>query len=124
MIEEYKLNYEVALARKAKLHCHPAEAVKFAYDNGPFNHTALANAMESIELNYDVTHESWNNKRSTSKAERKARTAMVTWLMRQGFPVIAVARILDISVPSVNWSRKQPPPFFLPGYYMGVLENA
>ena len=123
MIEEYKLNYEVALARKAKLHCHPAEAVRYAY-NTPNNYEELKEAAFLIENKNDLDHGViWDTGRSKNATARKGRGEMVHWLLQQGFNVSAISRILGISIPSVAWSVKHVKPTEISHCYMRIFDN-
>ena len=110
MIEEYKLNYEVALARKAKLHCHPAEAFDFAWRNGKHNLAELSRVSEQIAKFHSVASEElWDHYRCNSKARKDARSHIVYFLLAMGFNHSAKAKILGVSIPTIKWSFKNPP---------------
>jgi hypothetical protein len=110
MIEEYKLNYEVALARKAKLHCHPSEAYDFAWKNGFYNLNELASVSSKIASHYGIdAGELWDASRSSTKNKKDARSHVVYFLMAWGLTTLPSQRFLaSVSPPSNGVSLTRP----------------
>jgi hypothetical protein len=126
MIEEYKLNYEVALARKAKLHCHPAEAYDFAWKNGFYNLNELVSVSSKIASHYGIdAGDLWDASRSSTKNKKDARSHVVYFLMAMGFNHSAKAKILGVSIPTIKWCFSNPPKEVIvwPGK-MRIFDNA